>query len=78
MPRGPIQATLANPAHLTRRQLEVLELVAQGLSNATIGERLFVSRKTVEHHVSAIFAKLGIDSRAAAVVEAKRLGVIEI
>ena len=78
VPRGPIQATLANPAHLTRRQLEVLELVAQGLSNATIGERLFVSRKTVEHHVSAIFAKLGVDSRAAAVVEAKRLGVIEI
>ena len=78
VPRGPTQATLSNPAHLTRRQLEVLELVARGLSNAAIAERLVVSKKTVEHHVSAIFAKLGVDSRAAAVVAAQQLGVLEI
>ena len=78
VPRGPTHATRANPAHLTPRQLEVLELLAQGLSNAAIGERLFVSKKTVEHHVSAVFTKLGVESRAAAIVAARRLGIIEI
>jgi DNA-binding CsgD family transcriptional regulator len=57
-------------ATLTRREAEVLELVGRGLSNAQIAERLFISPKTVEHHVGRILAKLGLPSRARAVAYA--------
>jgi DNA-binding CsgD family transcriptional regulator len=66
VPRGPRQATRENPAQLTSRELEVLALVADGLRNADIAERLFVSPKTVAHHVSAILRKLGARSRGEA------------
>ena len=61
VPRGPAAATRSNPAGLTDRQLDVLALLAEGLTNAEIGERLVVSTRTVDHHVSAILAKLGVD-----------------
>lgn len=67
LPRGPRRRTRQNPAGLTARQLDVLELVVQGLSNGEIAARLFVSTKTVEHHVSAIYTKLGVTTRARAV-----------
>jgi DNA-binding NarL/FixJ family response regulator len=51
---------------LTRREQEVLALLGLGLSNGKIGKRLFISPKTVEHHVSHILEKLGVDTRAAA------------
>jgi DNA-binding CsgD family transcriptional regulator/tetratricopeptide (TPR) repeat protein len=70
IPRGPSAETRANPAGLTARQLEVLELMESGLSNAEIADRLFVSKKTVEHHVSAIFSKLGVTTRAKAIATA--------
>jgi DNA-binding NarL/FixJ family response regulator len=57
-------------AELTRREAQVLELVGRGLSNAEIGERLFISPKTVEHHVGRILAKLGLPSRARAIAYA--------
>ena len=60
--RGPRPATRANPANLTARETEVLALVTEGLRNADIARRLFVSPKTVDHHVSAILAKLGVQS----------------
>jgi len=55
--------TLANPAGLTPRQLEVLELLAEGLTNTQIAKRLFVSSRTAEHHVEAILTKLGVSTR---------------
>jgi DNA-binding CsgD family transcriptional regulator len=63
VPRGPRPATRANPAGLTAREAEVLALLADGLRNSEIAERLVVSEKTVSHHVSAVLAKLGVRSR---------------
>jgi DNA-binding CsgD family transcriptional regulator len=63
LPRRPQPGTRANPAGLTGRQLEILRLVATGLSNAEIAQRLVVSPRTVDHHVSAILAKLGVPTR---------------
>jgi len=73
--RGPRPATRANPANLTTSELEVLALVAEGLRNAEIAERLFISAETVEHHVSAILAKLGVHTRGEAAKAAARLGI---
>jgi DNA-binding CsgD family transcriptional regulator len=65
-PRGPRASTRAHPEGLTGRQAEVLSLVAQGLTDAEIAHRLVLSRRTVEHHVAAILAKLGVGSRSEA------------
>jgi DNA-binding CsgD family transcriptional regulator len=73
IPRGPRPATARNPSGLTRRELEVLALIGSGLRNVDIAERLVVSRKTVDNHVSAVFRKLGVRSRARAAEEAARL-----
>ncbi|MGZ4312712.1 MAG: response regulator transcription factor, partial [Solirubrobacteraceae bacterium] len=73
VPRGPRPRTRANPAGLTGRELEVLDLLAEGLRNAEIAQRLVVSDKTAEHHVSAVLRKLGVRSRAEAAAAAARL-----
>jgi DNA-binding NarL/FixJ family response regulator len=57
---------------LTKREAEVLELLRHGLTNPEIADRLFISRKTVEHHVSRLLAKLGLRSRAEAAVHATK------
>jgi DNA-binding CsgD family transcriptional regulator/tetratricopeptide (TPR) repeat protein len=75
VPRGPRASTQSNPANLTGRELEVLALVAEGLPNAEIAGRLFLSPKTVDHHVSAILRKLGVRTRGQAGAEAVRLGL---
>jgi DNA-binding NarL/FixJ family response regulator len=62
---------------MTARELEVLTLVAEGLRNAEIAERLFLSEKTVGHHVSAILRKLDVRSRSQAAAEAARLGIVQ-
>ena len=61
--RGPRPATRANPGGLTTREVEVLGLLEEGLTNAEIAARLVISEKTVGHHVSAILGKLGVRSR---------------
>jgi ATP/maltotriose-dependent transcriptional regulator MalT len=55
---------------LTKRELEVLQLVGDGLSNQQISKRLFLSQATVKSHLVHVFAKLGVDSRTAAVAAA--------
>lgn len=76
VPRGPRLATQANPQGLTNRQLEVLLLLAEGLRNQEIADRLSTTPKTVEHHVSAVLTKLDARSRAEAVRAAYQLGLI--
>ena len=73
VPRGLRPSTRGNPAGLTSREVEVLQLVADGLTNAEIGARLFVSDKTVEHHVSRILGKLGVPNRREAAKTAQQL-----
>ena len=68
--------TLANPAGLTRRQVEVLRLLEDGLTNAELAERLFLSVKTVDHHVSAILTKLEVTKRRDAVRRAREVGIL--
>ena len=75
VPRGPRRVTQHNPASLTAREIEVLALIAQGLRNTDVAERLFLSPKTVDHHVSAILRKPGVRTRGQASGEAARLGL---
>jgi DNA-binding CsgD family transcriptional regulator len=71
-PRGPGASTRAHPEGLTGRQAEVLDLLSEGLTDAEIAQRLVLSRRTVEHHVAAILAKLGVGSRGEAAQVAAR------
>ena len=76
IPRGPREQTRANPAGLTARELEVLALLADGLTNAQLADRLFLSAKTVDHHVSSVLRKLGAPNRAAAAAAARQRGLL--
>ncbi len=75
-PRTPRTTTRQNPARLTVREVEVLQLVAGGLSNLDVAQRLFISERTVGHHMSAALRKLGQPTRARAVAEALRMGIV--
>lgn len=69
-------STRTNPAGLTSREIDVLRLLDEGLTNAELGRRLFISAKTVDHHVSAILAKLQVANRRDAARAARRLGIV--
>lgn len=71
-----VRRTLRPDSSLSARELEVLGLVADGLSNQQIGERLFLSQATVKTNLVHVFAKLGVDSRTAAVAAARNNGLI--
>jgi len=74
--RGPRRSTRKNPACLTTREVEVLALIVGGLRNVDIAGRLFLSAKTVDHHISSILRKLGVRTRTEATAEASRLGLM--
>ena len=78
VPYGPHTVTRAHPSGLTHREVEVLALMSGGNTNAEIATRLFISTKTVGHHVSSILAKLDVPSRRAAVAKAIQLGWISV
>jgi DNA-binding CsgD family transcriptional regulator len=73
--RGPRAATREQPFGLTARELQTLQLLCEGLRNAEIAARLQRSVRTVDHHLAAVFAKLGVDTRAAAIAAAQRVGL---
>jgi DNA-binding CsgD family transcriptional regulator len=73
VPAGRRETTRANPAGLTARQLDVLKLLVEGLTNAQIAETLVVSPRTAEHHVAAVLTKLGASTRKEAALRAAEL-----
>ncbi|MFI8228387.1 ATP-binding protein [Streptomyces sp. NPDC085900] len=76
IPRGPLAATRGNPGRLTERQLQVMRLLAQGLTNAEIAARLVVSVRTVDNHVRAVLGKLDAPTRRHVAVRATELGLL--
>ena len=76
IPAGPRTAKREHPLGLTRREHEVLDLICAGHTNAEIAGKLFISVKTVDHHVSAVLAKLGAPNRGAAATRAAKLGLV--
>lgn len=77
IPRGLRASTKSNPAQLTNRELDVLNLLQKGIQNKEIAAELFISPKTADHHISNILFKLDVNSRSRAVAEATRLGILK-
>ncbi len=77
IPRGLRKSTQSNPALLTGRELDVLHLLKEGLQNKEIADRLFISPKTVDHHISSTLFKLEVNTRVKAVQEAEKLGILK-
>ncbi|MGZ9074851.1 MAG: ATP-binding protein [Burkholderiaceae bacterium] len=75
LPRGKRASTQINPHQLTAREIEVLLLLCEGLRNSEIAERLCRSVRTVDHHLAAVFDKLGVASRGEAVAAARQAGI---
>ncbi|MFI7706038.1 ATP-binding protein [Nonomuraea sp. NPDC049480] len=78
IPRGPAPATRVNPAGLTERQSEVVQLLALGMTNAEIAGQLVLSVRTVDSHVAAALDKLGVRTRREAVTRARDLGILDL
>jgi ATP/maltotriose-dependent transcriptional regulator MalT len=78
IPSGPRRKTRAHPLGMTPREWQVLELICARRTNAEIAQELFISAKTVDHHVSAVLAKLAVDNRGSAAEAVARLGLVEV
>ena len=76
--RGSRAPAPPRPSVLSRRECEVLQLVAEGASPAELAERLFISRTTVKNHLASIYEKLGCHDRAQALVKALSMGLISV
>ncbi|WP_422081921.1 helix-turn-helix transcriptional regulator [Ulvibacterium sp.] len=76
IPRGIRSSTRNNPEQLTNRQLEILHLLKEGMTNLEIADKLFISTRTVDNHVSAILDKLNSETRAKAVLVASEKGIL--
>ena len=74
-PGGDTATASLRQLELTSREIEVLRLLAHGMTNPEIGSELFISRKTASSHVSHILSKLGVQNRTAAAAAAQRLGL---
>jgi len=77
IPRGLRESTKTNPAQLTNRELDVLILLKEAVQNKEIANTLFISPKTVDHHISSILFKLDVSSRSKAVAEAISSGILK-
>ena len=77
IPRGMRETTKSNAARLTGREVDVLKLLKEGMQNKEIADRLFISAKTVDHHITSILFKLDVNSRVKAVHEAISLEIIK-
>jgi DNA-binding NarL/FixJ family response regulator len=73
VPRGSRQTTRRNPAQLTSRELEVLTMVDRGMTDSQIARALFVSTRTINHHISSILAKLEVKTRTRAAEKARQV-----
>jgi DNA-binding NarL/FixJ family response regulator len=77
IPRGIRKSTRSNPAQLTERELDVLQLLKGGMQNKEIASKLFISAKTVDNHISSIYFKLSVNSRGKAIEQATHLNIFE-
>jgi DNA-binding CsgD family transcriptional regulator len=75
-PARPAAAPAPNVFGLTEREVEVLRLIATGLSDREIGDALFISPRTAQKHAATIFGKLGVNTRTAAATAAIRVGIV--
>ncbi len=78
VPRAPRSSSQQSDSDLTARQLEVLDLLSRGMSNAEIADELFISTRTAEHHVAAVIAKLEADDRHDAAAKATERGLVNV
>lgn len=74
--KGGQPQSLLNSIRLTRRELEVLNLISRGLASQSVAESLFLSKRTVDFHLANIFAKFQVRSRLHAVHRANRMGLL--
>jgi len=77
IPRGIRKSTQSNPALLTSRELDVLQLLKESMQNKEIADRLYISAKTVDHHISSILFKLDVNTRVKAVNEAVKMQILK-
>jgi DNA-binding CsgD family transcriptional regulator len=77
IPRGARKTSRSNSANITEREMDILNLLKEGLQNKEIASRLYISAKTVDNHISSILYKLEVNSRIKAVQEAAHLGILK-